>query len=342
MSRYPTKKSVPRATIDDVAEAAGVSIATVSRVLNGISHKASVETQEHVLDAVERLGYRRVHAGRALRTMRSALVALFVPDTSNLFYATIADAIARHIGDSGSSMILCNTQDDPATQDCFLEEMASHLVNGIVLLGAMDSPGLRQAIADRLPIIFLNRKPPKGVEAPYIGVDNVLAGREIADHFLEQRWAPIAAIHGPLASSASRGRYDGFRSRLSRAGVALDGRFIQAADLTIQSGYAAGARLLAEKPYPRAVFCGNDLIAYGLHWRCKEMKIRVPHDLAIFGFDDNPLNEWLAPWLDTVRVPYEQYGEAVAQALARLSESPRRRVSRETILPHHLVIRQLA
>ncbi|TAM88686.1 LacI family transcriptional regulator [bacterium] len=340
MSRNPRKNTSPRATIDDVAAEAGVSIATVSRVLNGITHKASAKTQQHVLDVVARLDYRPVHAGRALRTMRSALVALFVPDTSNMFYATIADAIASHLKDSGSSMILCNTRDEPAIQDRFLEEMESHLVNGIVLLGAVDSPGLRQAVANRLPVIFLNRRPPAGVDAPYIGVDNPLAGREVAEHFLERRWIPAGAIHGPLTSSASRGRYQSFRTQLARAGVKLEKRFVQPADLTIASGYQAAVDMLSERPYPRAIFCGNDLIAYGLYWRCCELKIRVPSELAIFGFDDNPLNEWLAPWLDTVRVPYEDYGAAVARALSLLSESPRRRIPREVILPHRLVIRR--
>ncbi|TAM58751.1 LacI family transcriptional regulator [bacterium] len=336
----PRRKGAPRATIDDVAAAAGVSIATVSRVLNGIEHKASSETRHHVLAAAARLGYRPVHAGRALRTMRSALVALFVPDTSNLFYATIADAIASHLKDSGSSMILCNTRDEAAIQDRLLEEMESHLVNGIVLLGALDSPGLRQAINNGLPIIFLNRKPPAGIAAPYIGVDNRLAGRQVAEHFLERTWSPVGAIHGPLASSASRGRYEGFRARLTRAGIRLEPRLVRGAELTIQSGYQAATAMLAQRPYPRAVFCGNDLIAYGLHERCGELGISVPEQMAIFGFDDNPLNAWLAPWLDTIRVPYDQYGATVAGALARLAETPRRRVPRETILPHRVVIRR--
>ena len=341
MPSKPTDYRRPRSkpTIGDVAGEAGVSIATVSRVINGIANKASPDTRRDVMAAVERLGYRPVHAGRSLRMKQSPLTAFLIPDTANLFYAAMADAVASRLQEGGSAMILCNTREDPVVQDAYLLEMASHLVNGVALFGAVDSPMLKRVIDDGLPVVFVNRRAPDGVDGPYVGIDNERAGREIAEQFLRRRWLPCGVIHGPLSSSASRERFAGFRERLAQSGEPLAPRLVMEAGLTIESGYRAAVQLLDAAALPRAVFCGNDLIAYGLHRRCAEMGIGVPERLAIFGFDDNPLNEWLAPWLNTVRVPYDDFGRTLARMFERLGARRAPEWPGQTLLPHRLVIR---
>jgi len=303
--------------IQTVADRAGVSIATVSRVLNGIKSRANEETEARVRKAADELGYRPAHAGRALRMGQTKLVALLIPDISNAFYSAIARSIETALRGRDHTMILCNTNEDPGLQDFYLEEMLSHHVHGIALLGAVDSPVLQRVLSRQLPIAFVNRKPPRG-GGVFVGIDNYAAGRAVAEHFLQQGFRNCAVLRGPQFSSASRERYEGFVSALTQAGAAPEAKNILDSGLSIEGGYSAAKRLLDRKNNPRAIFCSNDLVAYGVFRRCHELGLAVPHDLAIFGFDDNPLNEWVAPWLSTVHIPYHAVGAAVTDALARL------------------------
>lgn len=311
------RATVPRVGIEDVALQAGVSIATVSRVLNSKVNRASAQTAARVRAVAVELAYRPAAAGRALRLQQTQLVALLIPDTSNAFYAAIAKSIESSLASQNFAMILCNTAEDPVRQDAYLAEMQAHHVRGVALLGAVPSPGLEAAIEARLPIAFVNRRSPFG-GGIFVGIDNEQAGRAVAGHFIARSLTDCAVIHGPLNSSASRGRFEGFCARFLEHGVSLPPQRLYGAALTMTSGYEAATQLLLATKRPRAVFCGNDQIAYGLYRRCNELGLRVPSDIALFGFDDNPMNEWLAPWLSTVHVPFDAFGSAVSAALSKL------------------------
>lgn len=329
-----------RVRIDDVAREAGVSISTVSRVVNGVANKVSADTLERVRAIIADMDYRPARIGRALRTSQTQLVALLIPDTTNSFYAAIANSIETAMSGTGHSMILCNTGEDPQKQDHYLDEMEAHMVRGVALLGAVDSPGLRKMARRNVPIVFVNRRPPSGIYGPFIGIDNRKAGSDIARHFVERGFRPCAAIHGPMTSSASRERFEGYRDTLAEGGQALDPQFVRGAELNMQSGYDAAAALLGGRRKPRAIFCGNDLIAYGAFRRCREQELAVPENVALFGFDDNPLNEWIAPWLSTIHVPYASIGEKVMVELQRLwdGKGAARRVE-QRLLPYQIQLR---
>lgn len=323
MARSPRKTAAPEENsaqsrsalpnIRAVAAHANVSIATVSRVLNGLDAHANQATRERVKEAAIALGYKPAHAGRILRLQQTKLVALLMPDISNAFYAAIARSIEIALRARDYTMILCNTDEDPKLQDFYLQEMRAYRVRGIALLGAVESPGLSFALDKGLPIIFVNRRPPD--KGTFVGIDNYAAGKAVAEHFLVQGFSSYAVIHGPLHSSASRERYEGFSNRLQEAGRSLSKSNIVDGGLSAESGYKAARLLVGEQSYPRAVFCANDLVAYGLFRFCRERSLRVPEDIAIFGFDDNPMNEWILPWLSTIRIPYDAFGNAVTQAL---------------------------
>jgi LacI family transcriptional regulator len=331
-----------KVTIEHVAEKAGVSIATVSRVLNGIDKKVSEETIERVRAVITEMGYRPTRVGRALRRLESHLVGMLIPDTTNAFYAAIAHSVEAALRADSTAMILCNTAENPVVQDAYLDEMEGHLARGIALLGAVASPGLERLVSSAAPLVFINRKPPMPGGGPFVGIDNYAAGREIGTHFVERNYQRCAVIHGPAASSASRERFEGFRDGLAAEGVRLEDRSVHEAALTMSAGYSAAVELLDRPPLPRAVFCGNDLIAYGVHRRCREVGLRVPADVALFGFDDNPLNEWLAPWLSTVHVPYEQFGPAAQRVFQRLWDAKPGIRQHQELLPYRLVFRASA
>jgi LacI family transcriptional regulator len=338
--------SVPRRpTVFDVAQLANVSIATVSRVLHTQARgeqrgRFSKETAEKVLDAARMLGYQPSELGRSLRTAKTRLVAFLVPDVANDFCADVAVSLQAALRSHGLAMMLCNAAEDPDVQDEYLTEITAFRVTAMVMLAAFDTPRLRVAVQDSTPFLFVNRRPPKGVKGHFVGIDNRAAGRHVAEYFLTQKYTDCAIIHWPH-SDAVRERVVGFIDRLAEAGVAVpSGRRIEAR-LTIEDGYRQAKKLLSRSKKPRALFCGNDQVAYGVYRACGEVGLRVHDDVAIFGFDDNHINEWLAPWLNTVHVPATAFGPAIADLLVKITEH-HAHTPREVLLPFELNIRRPA
>ncbi|MCL4188559.1 MAG: LacI family transcriptional regulator [Rhodobacteraceae bacterium] len=322
-------------TIADVARLAGVSQTTVSRVLNGQRGLVSRATFRRVERVIEELDYQPTALGRALRQGQSNLVALFLPDTQNPFYSAIADSIEVCLQQDGLNLVLCNTREDAAMQDAALRQLLSFRVRCFIMLGAVDSAGLRDAAERNTPFLFINRLPPAGIAAPFIGIDNYAAGADIARYLVPRALTEVGVVSGPSRSSASRSRYEGFRDTMAALGHPIRPDNTWQSELTIKGGYDLGAAIIGRAGMPRAIFCANDLISYGLHKRATENGVRVPDDLFIVGFDDNPLNRWLAPWLVSVQVPYQEFGPIVRSIIVG-SNLP---AADQIILPHHIVER---
>ena len=337
VSAERSRRSVP--SIVSVAERAGVSIATVSRVVNRDTKGVRKTTAQKVWRAIEELDYRPQRVGHALRTRQSRIVAVLVPDALNTLLAAVSSSIEMALREDERVMFLCNTMGDPRIQDEYLREARSHMVGGIVLAGAIRSPVLKRYVEEGEPMVFALRKSPFGVAAPFVGIDNYQAGCDIADHFLGMGYEPCGAIHGLLSSSASRELFYGFRDRMSEGGRPIADTQVRESRWAMESGYQAAVSLLNTEPRPRAVLCGNDLIAYGVHRRCEELGLSVPQDIALFGYDDNPLNEWLAPWLSTIRIPHSLFGPAVRQLLGQVLSEETNGAIPQIILPHEVVLR---
>ena len=322
-------------SISAVAAHAGVSIATVSRVVNGVSNKASTATVARVRDAIAALGYRPTGAGRALRSGQSRLVAVLASNMANPVMPAIAAAVEVSLRGAGYVMVLCDTHDRPELQDEYLLEMRAQYARGLVLLGAVDSPVLRDFARAGEPLVFVNRRSPvPGATERYVGIDNRAAGAEVANWMAGRGFDGVGLIHGSLSSSATAERVSGFRDALKERAMALPAKRIQSAAGAehLQIGYQGMARLLALARRPGAVFCTSDLIAYGAQRRASEAGLQAGRDIALVGFDDSPMNPWIAPWLHAVRVPYADYGAAIVKALGAQG-------SQHIILKHELVIR---
>jgi LacI family transcriptional regulator len=305
------------ATIGQVAARAGVSIATVSRIVNGIAKKASPETVARVRAAIAETGYRPTGAGQALRKGHSRLVAVFAGNLANPAMAAVAASIETALRERGLTMMLCDTHDRADLQDEYLLEMRAQAVRACVLLAAVDSAGLRAALAGAIPLVFVNRRSPAPGGTIFVGIDNRAAGRDVAKALAAAvPKGRLAVVHGPLSSSATAERVDGFtqalatlRRPLAVADIATAGGLDH-----LEIGYEAASRLIGKRR-PVGIFCTSDLIAYGVHRRLREAGYDVPGQVRLVGFDDNPLNDWIAPWLSSVRVPYRGFGAAIAELL---------------------------
>lgn len=321
-------------SINAVAARAGVSIATVSRVVNGVAKKASPATVERVREAIAALDYRPTSAGRSLRQKTSRLVAVLAANLANPAMAAIAASAEMALRDNGLVMVLCDTHDQPELQDEYLREMLAQQARAIVMLGAVDSPRLRELKESGTPLVFVNRRNPTGIDGPFVGIDNLRAGEDVARWALGCKPAGVALIHAPLSSSATRDRVTGIRNAFAAAGAPLESVLVMSpagAD-HLHIGFDAAKKLLADGRRPDLVICTSDLIAFGAARTWREA---LPQQLPprMIGFDDSPMNAWLAPTLSSIRIPYEAFGPAIVSAILDPgSPSPR-------ILTHQLIER---
>ena len=335
----PRADAAPRpgqkVSIKDVARAAGVSIASVSRAMNRGSGSVSAATRAKVEKAAAALNYSPSWIGQALRGQANDTYALVISSIQNNFFAAIAWEIERRLNGRGAAMLLFNSNEDPELQDRCLREVASRRVAGVFLLCAVESDGLAALTRD-MPVLFINRRVDALPDVPFVGIDDKSAAIELAGAILREQPGRIGLIHGPVSSPTSRGRLDGFLATFAAAGRPVGETDRIEAELSMESGYAAATRLLAGGAYS-ALVCGNDQIAYGAFRRCRERGLSVPGDTAIYGFDDNPLNQWLAPWLNTVSVPHVRFAEAALAGMERLAKGE---TPEDAILPYDLILRR--
>ncbi|MDR3440991.1 LacI family DNA-binding transcriptional regulator [Telmatospirillum sp.] len=308
------------ASLATVAAKAGVSISTVSRVVNGQTHRASAETVEKVRQVIAEVGYRPNHVGRSLRRQESRLVAMLVANLDNPVMATIAASTEAALRDAGYVMFLCDTHDRADLQDDYLYAMRSHGVQGYVLVACVPSPGLKEFSEGGVPIVFVSRRNPCG-EGAFVGIDNIRAGADAADYLWSQGIREAAALYPLQGSTVTRDRAAGFCDRLLSLGVPSDKILrLTAPGLSHKDvGYLAVRDLLtAGRQWPPGIMCVSDQIAYGVYRAAREANVVIPDDCTVVSIDGNALNAWLAPWLTSICVPHGDYGREVVELLLSL------------------------
>jgi LacI family transcriptional regulator len=308
--------------------------------MNGIVNKSSLSTQQRVRAAVEELGYRPVAHGQSLRRGESRVVSIHAVNLTNPTMAAIAASAESALRAAGYTMLLCDTHDQPDLQDTTLLDMRAHLVRGYVLLGRIDSAQLANFQNHGEALIYVNRRPngPTSTPHDFVGIDNKAAGAAVASYFQKRGLRRCGLIHGALHSPATSDRVDGYSGTLSEMGVRLNSCHVFAGQGLnhLQIGYDGINHLHQQGTLPDGLFCSSDLIAYGAHRRLSELGIGVPRDIVLMGFDDNPLNDWIAPWLNSVSVPYSKFGQSIVKGLEAIWNNSDRSAQ---ILPFNIVER---
>ena len=304
------------ATIYDVARVAGVSITTVSHVLNN-TRRVNAETKERVLQAVEQLGYRPSFLARALVRQETETIALIVPDNVNPFFAEMARGIENYGFAAGHNVILCNSDNDIQKELAYLDMLISKRVDGVIYMtGYTHTEKLEALLAHHIPIVTLDRDY-AGIDA--ILIDNVYGGYEATKHLLSLGHRRIACVAGPETECAiatgSVGRVDGYRQALQDAGAAYDPAFVCSGNYTFDSGREAARGLMRLAPRPTAIFACNDVMAIGAISYLDEEGIDVPGEVSVVGFDDVTLARFYSPPLTTVATPILEIGQRLCQML---------------------------
>ena len=302
-----------------MAELAGVSIATVSRALNG-SPRVLPGTRTLVEQAVAQLGYVPNPAARSLVTGRTSTIGLVVSEPesrlfSDPFFASVVHGISSAIaeGDLQLVLLLAHTEREHVKVERYVRQ--GH-VDGVILMSLHgDDPLPRRLVQAGVPTVLSGRPPAAAQPIPYVDADNRGGGRVAAQRLLARGARTIATVTGPLDMTAAVDRYDGFRDALAAAGRPEDARLVAHADFSVEGGELAMRRLLTSAPELDAVFVASDPMAVGALIALRAEARRVPEDVAVVGFDDAPLAARTAPALTTVRQPLETMTSAMVTLL---------------------------
>jgi len=326
-------------SIKEVARLAGVSITTVSRVINN-KEPVKKETAEKVWEAVHLLNYQPNLLARSLRNQQSKLLGLLVPDIENPIFARLAKHLEEAASKKGYSLIFCNTNDDPEKERNYLEILVQRQVEGIVFSRVSDERlFFKTPQLSRIPYIVLDRTL-EIEEAPTIKLDNYAAGVLAASHLLNLGHKKFACLAGPLKIKICRERFYGFLDTLEKSGIGLREEFIEEGDFKIEEGKKAMNRILNSSPLeqPTAVFSMNDLMAIGAIQAIKGRGLSVPGDVSVIGLDNIPLCDVVSPPLTTIAQPFDEMAKEGISLLLKLIEGKKIRKTTIVLQPE-LVIR---
>ncbi|MFG3497407.1 LacI family DNA-binding transcriptional regulator [Streptomyces sp. NPDC047928] len=329
-----------RVGIKDVARRAGVSVGTVSNVINRPDSVAEA-TRERVQAVIGALGYVRSESARHLRAGHSRIIALLVLDMANPFFVDLATGAERAAREAGLGVMLCNSAQDPAEEAEYLGLFAEQRVRGVLVTPA-DAEGhtLGEFGRHGIPYVLVDRTA-SGGDACSVSVDDVEGGALAARHLLESGRRDLVFVGGPAALPQVRDRRTGAVGALAEAGLPPDALVcVETERLDVASGRDAGARLLGLSPRPTAVFCANDLLALGVLQTLFAAGVSVPGDIALVGYDDIEFAAAAAVPLTSVRQPARRLGRLAAELLIEeTGEAADAHAHQRIVLRPELVVR---
>lgn len=324
-------------TIKDVARAAGVSIATVSRVHNG-SSLVKETTRQHVGGVAARLGYSPHGAARSLITKRTGTLGVLLPDLYGEFFSEVIRGIDQTAQRHGHHLLVSSSHDDRPALEAALRSMRGRVDGLIVMWPEMDAETALRNLPAGFPLVLLSAPlGPDGFDV--ITVANYEGARAMVRHLLDLGHRRIAIIKGVEGNADAAERLRGYRAALLSAGLASAALEV-AGDFDEASGFHATGELLHREVRPTAIFAANDAMAIGALSALREAGLRVPDDMALAGFDDIPMARYMDPALSTVHVDISALGEhATLRLLAAVRDKERHEHRAET-LPTTLVLRR--
>jgi LacI family transcriptional regulator, fructose operon transcriptional repressor len=322
-------------SIKEVAERAGCSIATVSRVLSGSGY-VSEKSKTDVLAAVEALGYRPNRLARSLRAQKSRVIGLVLSDIRNPFFSEISRAVEDVVMAAGYSVLIANTDEDPKKEARYLELMMEEKVAGVLLsptrVGSKDLSKFSKA---GIPLVLIDRKP-EGSSCDSVVIDNFEAAKKLTSALIEGGFRKIAGIFGSRSFTAGE-RKRGFEEALAAYPEKLVGTF--QAPAFQHEGEKAMQQILQEHPEVDAVLCSSALIATGAYQALKTRKIPMPERMGFACFDDAAWTSFVDPAVTVIRQPSVMIGQTAAELMLKRIEDPLRAVS-EICLHGELVVRE--
>jgi len=299
----------------DVARLAGVSVATVSAVVNG-SVPVSAERTRKVRDAMDALDYHPDHVARSLKTGRTNVIAMVIPDITNVFFPELVRGAEEAANQAGYSVILCDSNEDPAQERRHLDTLFARRVDGVLIACTDASTAYESLVRRRFPIVFVDRLP-QGLAVSAVSTDNVDAGYQAARHLIDLGHERIAIVTGNLRLSTHAGRLEGFRRAMQEHHLPVRDEYVRVGDLQASTGYRFGLELLGLDPPPTGLISSNNRMLLGLMRAIRELSLPCPEQVSVIGFDDPVWTGNFSPRLTTLAQPTYEIGRCAFAMLQR-------------------------
>lgn len=328
-----------RNTIKDVARVAGVSPATVARVVGNYGH-VSGSTKLKVEKVVKELRYEPDAIARSMIKKMTNTIGLSISDVSNPFFTTLIRGVEDVANQNGYNLILCNSDEDPEKEIKYLQLLLSKRIDGLIL--APTGGGgqrLKSLLSSGIPVVFVDRRI-ESVKADAVFIDNVAGAFIATEHLILSGYKRIAIISGKQTVMTGRDRLKGYLNAMQSYSLEIDQSFIKTGDFKLEGGRRAVQELMKLKKPPTAIFASNNLMTLGALLGLKEIGKKVPDDIAIVGFDDMDWAPLLDPPLTTIYQPAYTLGSTAAQILMQAIKEHGRRELQEVILKPKLIIRE--
>lgn len=326
------------ANILDVAKRAGVSISTVSRVLNG-RDRVNEDVVARVRQAAEELQYQPSRAARSLRAKQTAIIGLLITDIQNPFFTALVRGVEDVAQRNGFSLILCNSDEDPQKERQYIEVLCAERVAGAIVTPTREQQrALKLFQEHNIPIVAVDRKV-KGGEVDAVLVDNQRGAREATEHLLANGYRRVGIISGPVTTTTGRERLAGYRQALQNAGLKPDPVFERLGSFKEESGRRLAHELLDLEQPVDALFVANNLMTLGALAALNERHRRIPEEVGIVGFDEMQWSALSAISLTTVTQPVYEIGSTAAQRLFQRLQNPGAFTRQEIVLAPTLRVR---
>jgi len=323
-------------TIYDVAKAAGVSIATVSKVINNTG-RISDKTRSKVTRVMQELRYQPSMVASALTGKRMNTIGLLLKDLANPFFAEVARAVEDRGQELGFSVVMCSTDNDPEKEAGYIALLRQKKVDGIIVAsGFQNDTMLKELVRDNYPVALISDEIPELAIASVL-VDDYLGGYQVTRHLVSLGHRDIAMIAEDVRSSD--GRIRGYRQALNEAGIPFREDRVVICEATAEEGRRNGGVFLDSDAPPTAIFASNDMLAIGVMEAARERNVRIPDDLSVAGFDNTILAAFANPPLTSVAQPIQELGRQVVDCLVQRIEDNLKMKQRVVLLPE-LVIRK--
>lgn len=330
-----------RVTIKDIARECDLSITTVSLVLNGKPNKISSQNAQLILDTARKLNYNRNQLAVGLVKKKSNTIGLIVPDIANIFFAEMAKGVEDMGRENGYNVIFCNSHDKHSLELEDINTLVGRGVDGILIVLSSESYGktgedsIRHLSEHGIPTVIVDCFDKQNLFST-IAVDNFKGSMMAMEHLLELGHRRIACITGPLGPKLNEERFLGYKGALDKYDIPYDANLVYEGDFKYNSGFDAVEKLM---PYqPTAIFCHNDMMAYGTLISLKNRNLNVPKDISVIGFDDIFYSSIIEVPLTTVQQPVNELGRRAVEILTEEIRTPKTK-KQEILLEPKLIIR---
>jgi DNA-binding LacI/PurR family transcriptional regulator len=307
-------------TIADIAQAAGVSVPTVSKVLNG-RRGVSASTRRHVEQLLLEHGYER----RGKPGQGTGLIDLVISDLDTQWATALLRGAQAEAARLGADLVITTTHGSPVGTPDWLDHLAERGSDGAVLIVSELLPAGREELTRlRMPVVLVDPVGSSDQSLPTVAATDWAGGRDATDHLIRLGHRRIGFITGPIEQICHRDRLDGYRAALRRAGLEYDQGLVRHGDSLVSGGRGKGAELLSLPEPPTAIISGSDEQAYGVYQAARDRGLQIPDDLSVVGFDDVELCQWVSPQLTTVRQPLAEMAREATRMVIELSRDAAR------------------